>query len=123
MIDQTASSGFFGSSGKKKRTSFLSCLTNLNAFAREPTSFAIRFSSSSNTSHNRFAKISGRMNSLYLGASFAPRMEHAASQIQDSSDLSGGSGIGMRVAERAAVGKMEFVRESTPDTSPRPSPQ
>ena len=28
------------------------------------------------------------MNSLYLGASFAPRIEHAASHIQDSSDLS-----------------------------------
>jgi hypothetical protein len=28
------------------------------------------------------------MNSVYLGASFAPRMEQAASQIQDSRDLS-----------------------------------
>jgi hypothetical protein len=27
------------------------------------------------------------MNSLYFGASFAPRIEQAASQIQDSSDL------------------------------------
>jgi hypothetical protein len=44
-------------------------------------------SSSSNTSHSRFAKISGRINSLYLGASFAPRIEHAASQIHDSSDF------------------------------------
>jgi hypothetical protein len=33
------------------------------------------------------AKMSGRMNSLYLGASFAPRMLQAESQIQDSSDL------------------------------------
>jgi hypothetical protein len=31
--------------------------------------------------------ISGRIYSLYLGASFAPRIEHAASQIQVSSDL------------------------------------
>ena len=31
--------------------------------------------------------------SLYFGASFAPRMEHAASQIQDSSDLSLDSGL------------------------------
>src|SRR6266446_9935348 len=89
MMDQTASSGFLGSSGKKKRTSFLSCFTSLNAFAREPTTFAMRFTSSSNTSHNRLAKISGRMNSLYLGASLAPRIEQAASQIHDSSDLSG----------------------------------
>src|SRR6266478_9907143 len=88
MMDQTASSGFLGSSGRKNRTSFLSCLTSLNAFAREPTSFAIRFTSSSKTSHNRFAKISGRMKSLYFGASFAPRIEHAASQIHASSDLS-----------------------------------
>ena len=29
----------------------------------------------------------GRMNSLYLGASLAPRIEHAASQIHDSRDL------------------------------------
>src|SRR5207247_10584619 len=87
MMDQTASSGFFGSSGKKKRTSFLSCFTSLNALAREPTSFAIRSSSSSKTSHSRLAKISGRMNSLYFGASFAPRIEHAASQIHDSRDL------------------------------------
>src|SRR5262249_37183062 len=47
----------------------------------------MRFSSSSKTSHNRFAKISGSMNSLYLGASFAPRIEQAASQIQVSSDF------------------------------------
>src|SRR5437773_5734036 len=87
MTDQTGSSGFFGSSGRKKRTSFLSCLTSLNALAREPTSFAIRSSSSSKTSQSRLAKISGRMNSLYLGASFAPRIEHAASQIHDSRDL------------------------------------
>jgi hypothetical protein len=40
------------------------------------------------TSHSRFAKISGRIYSLYFGASFAPRIEHAASQIQDSRDLS-----------------------------------
>lgn len=33
-------------------------------------------------------KISGRIKSLNLGASFAPRMEQAASHIQDSSDLS-----------------------------------
>ena len=33
IIDQTGSSGFFGSSGRKKRTSFLSCLTSLNALA------------------------------------------------------------------------------------------
>jgi hypothetical protein len=31
--------------------------------------------------------MSGRMNSLYFAASFAPRMEQAASQIQDSRDL------------------------------------
>ena len=37
---------------------------------------------------SRLAKISGRMKSLYLGASCAPRMLQAASQIQDSSDLS-----------------------------------
>jgi hypothetical protein len=47
----------------------------------------MRFSSSSKTSQSRLAKISGRMYSLNLGASFAPRMEQAASQIQDSSDL------------------------------------
>src|SRR5215471_355683 len=87
ITDHTGSSGFFGSSGKKKRTSFLSCFTSLNALAREPTSFAIRSSSSSKTSQSRLAKISGKMNSLYFGASFAPRIEHAASQIQDSRDL------------------------------------
>ena len=32
-------------------------------------------------------KISGRMKSLYFGASLAPRMEQAAFQIQDSRDL------------------------------------
>jgi hypothetical protein len=32
-------------------------------------------------------KMSGRMNSLYFAASFAPRMEQAASQIQDSRDF------------------------------------
>src|SRR5438046_10761884 len=74
----------------------------------------MRLSSSSKTSHSRLAKMSGRMNVLYLGASFAPRMEHAASQIQDSRDLSGGSGTGVRLANRAAVGKTEFVRDSTP---------
>ena len=37
---------------------------------------------------SRLVKISGRMKSLYLGASLAPRMEQAASQIQDSMDLS-----------------------------------
>lgn len=42
---------------------------------------------SSKTSQSRLAKMSGRMNSLYFGASFAPRIEHAASQIQDSRDL------------------------------------
>src|SRR2546428_11291202 len=105
MMDHTESSGFFGSRGKKKRTSFLSCFTSLNAFARELTSLAMRFSSSSNTSHRRLAKISGRMNSLYLGASFAPRMEQAASQIQDSRDLSEASGMGARVAQRMAVAK------------------
>src|SRR5262249_31636658 len=47
----------------------------------------MRFNSSSKTSHKRFAKMSGRINSLYLGASLAPRMEHAASQIHDSRDL------------------------------------
>src|SRR4029434_9675623 len=88
ISDQTGSSGFFGSSGRKKRTSFLSCLTSLKAFAREPTSLAMRFNSSSKTSHSRFAKISGRIYSLYFGASCAPRIEHAASQIQDSRDLS-----------------------------------
>jgi len=87
ITDQTGSSEFLGSSGRKKRTSFLSCFTSLNALAREPTSFAIRSSSSSKTSHSRLAKISGRMNSLYFGASFAPRIEHAASQIHDSRDL------------------------------------
>jgi hypothetical protein len=61
--------------------------TSLNALAREPTSLAIRFNSSSKTSHSRLVKISGRMKSLNLGASCAPRMLHAASQIQDSSDL------------------------------------
>ena len=66
----------------------MSCFTSLNALAREPTSLAMRFSSSSKTSHRRLVKMSGRMKSLYFGASFAPRMEHAASQIQDSSDLS-----------------------------------
>src|SRR5205823_11653554 len=65
----------------------LSCFTSLNAFAREPTSFAIRSSSSSKTSQSRLAKISGRMNSLYFGASLAPRIEQAASQIHDSRDL------------------------------------
>src|SRR5436190_21364541 len=88
ITDQTGSSGLFGSSGRKKRTSFLSCFTSLNAFAREPTSFAIRFSSSSKTSQRRFAKINGRINSLYFGASLAPRMEQAASQIHYLSDFS-----------------------------------
>src|SRR5688572_636976 len=87
MTDQVGSSGFLGSSGRKKRTSFLSCFTSLKALAREPTSFAIRFNSSSNTSHRRLVKMSGRMNSLYFGASLAPRMLHAASHIQLSSDL------------------------------------
>ena len=32
------------------------------------------------------------MNSLYFGASLAPRIKQAASQIQDSRDLSRGSG-------------------------------
>ena len=91
MTDQTASSGFFGSSGRKKRTSFLSCLTSLNALAREPTSLAMRLISSSNTSQRRLVKMSGRMKSLYFGASLAPRMEQAASQIQDSRDLLFGS--------------------------------
>jgi len=31
--------------------------------------------------------MSGRIYSLYFGASLAPRIEQAASQIQDSSDL------------------------------------
>src|SRR3972149_10456433 len=88
ITDQTGLSGSSGLSGKKKRTSGFCSFTNLKALAREPTSLAIRFSSSSKTSHSRVAKISGRMNSLYFGASFAPRIEHAASQIQDSSDLS-----------------------------------
>src|SRR5436305_9103963 len=48
----------------------------------------MRFSSSSKTSQSRFVKMSGRMKSLNFGASCAPRMLHAASQIQDSSDLS-----------------------------------
>src|SRR5438105_12084976 len=48
----------------------------------------MRFSSSSKTSQRRLVKISGRMKSLNFGASCAPRMLHAASQIQDSSDLS-----------------------------------
>src|SRR5437868_3080863 len=48
----------------------------------------MRFSSSSKTSQSRLVKISGRMKSLNFGASCAPRMLHAASQIQDSSDLS-----------------------------------
>jgi hypothetical protein len=61
---------------------FLSCLTSLKALAREPTSCVMRFTSSSKTSQRRLAKISGRINSLYFAASFAPRMEHAASQIQ-----------------------------------------
>jgi hypothetical protein len=56
--------------------------------AREPNSSAMRFSSSSKTSQSRLVKISGRMKSLNFGASYAPRMLHAASQIQDSSDLS-----------------------------------
>ena len=60
----------------------------LNALAREPTSWAMRFNSSSKTSHRRLVKISGRMKSLYFAASFAPRMDQAASQIQDSRDLS-----------------------------------
>jgi hypothetical protein len=60
----------------------------VNALARDPTSLAIRFSSSSKKSHSRFAKISGRMYSLYFGASFDPRIEHAASQIHASRDLS-----------------------------------
>src|SRR2546426_12643202 len=68
----------------------------------------MRFSSSSKTSHRRLAKMSGRMNSLYLGASFAPRMEQAASQIQDSRDLSGASGMGARVAHRVTVAKAEL---------------
>src|SRR5947207_9983889 len=38
--------------------------------------------------HDALPIFSGRMKSLYLGASFAPRIEHAASQIQDSSVLS-----------------------------------
>src|SRR2546423_12972702 len=48
----------------------------------------MRFNSSSKTSQSRLVKISGRMKSLNFGASCAPRMLHAASQIQDSSDLS-----------------------------------
>ena len=48
----------------------------------------MRFSSSSKTSQSRLVKMSGRMKSLNFGASCAPRMLHAASQIQDSSDLS-----------------------------------
>ncbi len=35
----------------------------------------------SNTSQRRLVKMSGRMNSLYFGASLAPRIEQAASQI------------------------------------------
>ena len=41
-------------------------------------------------------------------SSFAPRMEHAASQIQDSRDLSGVSGTDARVTKRAAVAKREL---------------
>jgi hypothetical protein len=37
--------------------------------------------------------MSGRMKSLYLGASLAPRTEQAASQIQDSRDLFSGSAL------------------------------
>ena len=87
MTDQTGSSGSSARAAGRSGRAFLSCLTSLNALAREPTSFAMRFSSSSKTSQSRLAKISGRMKSLYFGASFAPRIEHAASQIQDSRDL------------------------------------
>ena len=64
-------------------------LASWKAFLREPTSFAIRLISSSNTSHRRLVNTSGRMKFLYLGASAAPWMEQAASQIQDSRDFSG----------------------------------
>src|SRR5262245_6456553 len=87
MTDQIESSEFSGLSGRKKRTSLGSFSTSLNALAREPTCSAMRFSSSSNTSHRRLVKISGRMKSLNFGASCAPRMLQAASQIQDSSDF------------------------------------
>src|SRR5258708_19259821 len=48
----------------------------------------MRVNSSSKTSQSRLVKMSGRMKSLNFGASCAPRMLHAASQIQDSRDLS-----------------------------------
>jgi hypothetical protein len=51
-------------------------LTSLKALARDPTSFAIRLSSSSKTSHNRLAKMSGRMNSLY------PHPQEAGRQLR-----------------------------------------
>jgi hypothetical protein len=79
--DHTASSAFFGSRGRKNRTSFLSCRTGLKAFARKPTSPSTRLISSSNTSQSRLVKMSGRMNSLDLAASFAAAMEQAAAQI------------------------------------------
>jgi hypothetical protein len=88
---------------------FLSCFTSLNALAREPTSFAMRSSSSSKTSQSRLANFSGRMNSLYFGASFAPRIEHAASQIHDSRDLLLLPPVAMNIArilrELAALGQ------------------
>jgi len=69
------------------QTGLWSALTSWKAFLREPTSLAMRFTSSSKTSQRRFVKMSGRMESLYFATSLAPRMEQAASQIQDSRDL------------------------------------
>lgn len=73
---------------EEKADEFLVVLDELERLVREPTSWAMRLISSSKTSHRRLVKMSGRMNSLYFGASLAPRMEQAASQIQDSRDLS-----------------------------------
>ena len=80
--------GFFGCSGRKKRTSFLSCLTSLNALEREPNFLGNAIQLVIEASQRRLLKISGRMYSLYFGASLAPRMLQAASHIQDSRDLS-----------------------------------
>lgn len=46
---------------KVETDQFLVTIDQVKALAREPTSLAMRFSSSSNTSQSRFVKMSGRM--------------------------------------------------------------